>query len=91
MKDRNEVLATVLIIINGVRPPDAPPASANTSLLVDLDLDSLRMLDLVEAIKQEFGVYLLAPPFTLSDVTSATTITDAILLGESRPVAPIED
>jgi aryl carrier-like protein len=51
---------------------------ATTSILIDLDLDSLEMLELVEVIARNYQVDLLSAPHTIEDIRTPLTIAEAI-------------
>jgi len=72
-----EVTNEVIELVRAIAPATAR-IRANTQLLTELDLDSLRVLELAETIKAEFGVDLLAPPRSMEDMATPETIAAAL-------------
>ena len=56
----------IQVIHRRVKPPK-PQITADTSLLTELDIDSLSLLDLVEDIKTKFGVDLFGATFSMTN------------------------
>lgn len=77
MMDRHaQCLAKVISLLEPVTTGKA--VGHDTRILSELDLDSLAMLEFVEALKAEFGVDFLAPPRSLAELSSPRTIADAL-------------
>lgn len=72
-----DLLIDVIEIVRGIAPATARIGS-DTHLFTDLDLDSLRMLELADTLKTEFGVDLLMPPHSMAALTTPQTIAAAI-------------
>jgi acyl carrier protein len=54
------------------------PVMPETRILVDLDFDSLQMLELIETIKARYGVDLFMPPHTLDALRTPMTLAAAL-------------
>jgi acyl carrier protein len=65
------VSIAILVDSTSIRP--------DTRLLTELDLDSLKMLQVLESLKDRFGIDFLMPPHSLGDLHSIASVADAIL------------
>ena len=55
-----------------------PSITPETRILVDLDLDSLQMLDLIESINAKYGVDLFMPPYTMDVLRTPATLAETL-------------
>jgi acyl carrier protein len=69
----------VIDLVRHVSPTPTPPIHPNTAILVDIDLDSLKMLELIELLKGRFGVDFLTSPRSIRDLSTPTSIFEALL------------
>jgi acyl carrier protein len=76
--EKSEILAAV---IKAIRRLDKQTREISPQMLIfsDLDFDSLQMMDLLETIKGDFGIDLLASDDILRDFRSPTAIAEAIV------------
>lgn len=58
-------------------PPDSV-ITAQTRILADLDLDSLKMLELIDALKEKYGVDFLEVPHSLNSLRTVETLEAAL-------------
>ena len=84
----DEILNEVLAIVKQARAGNPGSISPATSILVDLDFDSLQILELVEQLKDRFGVDFMAEPLSLRDLATPMTIADSIRSRESASPKP---
>jgi len=88
--ERSDIIDEIILMVTAVAGQNARMVTRRSSLLSDVDLDSLRMLELIEGIRQRFGLDLLSPPHSLADLQTPETLADAILSSnpanaEARP------
>lgn len=55
----------------------------DSNLLVELDLDSLALLELAELVHRAFDIHILAEPYSLRDIATPADIAQLVL--RSRP------
>ena len=65
----------------GILQQMVPPGSvitAQTRILTDLDLDSLKMIELIDLLNARYGVDFLEAPHSLSSLQSVETLEEAL-------------
>jgi len=81
-------LTTELIeLVRGLSPPGSV-ITPQTGILAELDLDSLKMLELVDALKVKYGVDFLEAPHSIYSLRTVETIAGALSVATPR-VAPL--
>jgi acyl carrier protein len=68
----SSVADRVVAVLKRVRPNPVEP-TMESALVADLGFDSLRMLELVAELEDEFGVFI-----PLNDVAAITTVEQAV-------------
>jgi acyl carrier protein len=58
----SEILTRIISILRTILTQRKEPIHADSLILTDLDLDSLQYLELVETIRETFGVDILSDP-----------------------------
>lgn len=86
MNDPQVVLDRVCAIVRTLDTRRAFPVTPNVDIITQLDFDSLKMFDLVDALSEAFGVNFLQEPYSIHDLRSPETITAAILRAGTAPV-----
>ena len=79
MDEREELIDEIILMVTAVAGQNSRMVARNSSLLTDVDLDSLRLIEFIETVKKRFGVDLLLPPHSLADLATPETLADAIL------------
>ena len=80
-KSNPSVADRVVVVLRRVRHDPIEP-TMGSALVADLGFDSLRLLELIAGLEDEFGIYI-----PLNDVPAITTVEDVVnrvvtLLGE---------
>jgi len=76
----SEVLEDILIYLRPIAPPDDRiNLGPTTSLLTDIDLDSLALLDFVEYVKGKYRLDLLSTQTPFESLSSPAAIAKAIV------------
>jgi acyl carrier protein len=78
------MLVDIIATLKKIHPDRSESICASCSILTDLDLDSLRMLELISHLKSSFDFDVTVPPNSLSDLKSPETIVAAILGGRNN-------
>ena len=69
----------IIRVIETILPEHAGTIEIDTKLLAgEIDIDSLRLIELAEALKNEFGIDFLASENSLQDMISPKAISQAI-------------
>jgi acyl carrier protein len=79
MPSKEDTISGVIAILRRIASDKPGPITAGTRILTDLDLDSLRMIELMDSLKAQYGVDFSAPPRSLSDLRTPETIAEAVL------------
>ena len=82
--DRAALLQEVIEIVQRVVPATAKPVRRDSGLLTEFDLDSLQTLELVEIVRDEYSVDLLMPPRSIADLSTPSTLVDAIIAAHEQ-------
>jgi acyl carrier protein len=72
----NAILDAVITLIRTIA--SRKDVSASTNILIELDIDSLQLLDLVEQIRVRFGIDILKEPDSIQMLSSPASIAEAI-------------
>lgn len=74
-----ELVTEVIEIIRSVAGKSHDSITCDTKLLVETDLDSLKLLELVEAIRARYGVDLSSDPYSVRDLRTPEAIAATIV------------
>jgi acyl carrier protein len=77
--NKNATIAEVIEIVRGVNADQPAPVGPQTRILAELDLDSLKMIELMDVLKARYGVDFSAAPQSLDDLRSPETIAAALI------------
>jgi acyl carrier protein len=64
--------------------PSGGAITPQTRILADLDLDSLKMLELIDALKERHGVDFLAEPDGLAALKTPETLAAALVAAKAN-------
>jgi acyl carrier protein len=78
MPSKEATVSEVIAILRRVNADKPGPIAAGTRILTDLDLDSLKMIELMDSLKTNYGVDFAVPPQSLDDLRTPETIAAAI-------------
>lgn len=78
MNEKAAVLQEVIGILKRL-DPGCCPVTETVNILTELDFDSLKMLELVEALQAAFGINFLQDPYSMNDLRTPETIAAAVL------------
>lgn len=76
--DRAEVLQIVKAILGGIIERDADSILEGHSFVDDLEADSLALIELVEALEEEFGERQVGFRIEEDDLVNLKTVRDAV-------------
>jgi len=76
--DRAEVLQMVKAILGGIIERDADSINEGHSFVDDLEADSLALIELVEALEEEFGERQVGFRIEEDDLVNLKTVRDAV-------------
>jgi acyl carrier protein len=77
--NKDQTIEEVIAILRRVNEGGPADIGPGTLILSELDLDSLKMIELMDALKAKYGVDFSAPPQSLGDLRSPETIAAALL------------
>jgi acyl carrier protein len=77
--DKNTTIAEVIAILRQVNAGKPASIAPDTLILSELDLDSLKMIELMDVLKAKYGVDFSVAPRTLDDLRSPETIAAALI------------
>ncbi len=77
--NKDQTIGEVIAILRQVNEGRPAAIGPGTLILTELDLDSLKMIELMDALKAKYGVDFSAPPLALGDLRSPETIAAAIV------------
>jgi acyl carrier protein len=77
--NKDATLAEVIAILRRVNADKPAPILPGTRILAELDLDSLKMIELMDALKARYGVDFGAYPQSLDDLRTPETIAAALI------------
>ncbi|MFV0437942.1 MAG: acyl carrier protein [Desulfopila sp.] len=56
MQDYDEIVAKVTTVLAAAMPPDGPTVTKDLNLVDDLGLDSMKVLEILEALEDSFDI-----------------------------------
>lgn len=80
MIPKSECLLQVLDIVKNLGQEKGKIITAQTLILTELDLDSLKMLELIEILKERFGVDFLSAPRSIADLYTVEAIVERLVV-----------
>lgn len=80
MKEYRVVLEEVCDILRTLETDSRHIISPDVDIITQLDFDSLKMLDLVDALNRAYGINFLEDPYSINDLRSPETIAAAVVI-----------
>jgi acyl carrier protein len=74
-----KIQSRVLQIVAGLARQPKPQISNNTSILIELDFDSLQLLELIEEVRTEYNIDLSKDPNLIQILETPRSLANAIL------------
>lgn len=84
----NIITPEIISILHAIKGADpALHITHSTSLMTELNFESLEILELVNMVRRQYGVDLLKSPHTIKDLQSAETIVAAVVRANGQACA----
>jgi acyl carrier protein len=89
MKNEEAMLNAVIETVKSVCRDKSICVEPTTSIMTEVDLDSLAMLELIGALKAKFGTDFLDSKYSMEDLLSPATIVAALLQEQQSSTADL--
>lgn len=83
--DHEAAVAYICSTVRALERHRGKQVTSDTRLLVDLDIDSLEIVELVDALKSRFSVDLMAEPNLYRALHSPATLADLLCSRDRSP------